>query len=65
MTKLGAIDWDETYAGFQYKLGYCVCGKKILATSDELQEVVTSFGYLETRGNLTKRLVIHLLKKLA
>lgn len=39
MSRIGAVDWDETKKGFQHKLGYCQCGSKILATTAELEEI--------------------------
>lgn len=63
--KLGKIDWDSSYPGFQYKLGYCECGKKVLATPDELTEIVNTFEYLIERERVIKRLAIYLLKKLS
>lgn len=66
MNKLGAIDWDATTAGFQYKLGYCQCGAKILATGEELAEIVEEFGSLSTRkGRIIKRVAEFLLRQLA
>lgn len=62
--KLGAIDWGEGYSGFQFKLGYCKCGEKVLATGDELTEIVEAFNYLERRKRPIKLLVEFLLKKL-
>jgi hypothetical protein len=65
MKALGAVDWDETRRGFQHKLGYCTCGKKVLATTEELEEITTHFGYLvrKERG-LPRRIAIGLLNRL-
>lgn len=64
--KLGAIDWDATCGGFQYKIGYCGCGAKVLATGEELTELVGEFGYMATRRRrMMKNVALYLLKKLA
>lgn len=49
MAAIGSLDWDETYPNLQYKLGYCGCGKKILATPLELEELVGRFKGFKTR----------------
>jgi len=65
MTKLGGIDWDETMRGFQHRLGYCECGKKVLATTEELEEITERFGYLaQQRRGLPRRIAIKLLNRL-
>lgn len=61
MSKIGAIDWDDSRREFQYKLGYCSCGSKILATKDEVEEIVNSLGYLGRRKNVLRRSAIFLL----
>lgn len=63
--KLGAIDWHSTLAGFRYKLGYCECGEKILATPDELEEIVNAFSYLLDDQPLRKRAVAYLTRRFA
>jgi hypothetical protein len=64
--KLGSIDWDATCGGFQYKIGYCGCGAKVLASSEELTELVGEFGYMASRRRkIMKGLVLALLRRLA
>lgn len=58
MTRLGAIDWGKGQYSFQYKLGYCPCGDKILATPDELREIIEAFGFLTAREPGTIRKMI-------
>lgn len=65
MTGYGAISYDESSPGFQYKLGYCRCGKAILATPKEIGELATAFRYLAKRRNVVRSLAITTLRKLA
>ena len=65
LARYGGIDWDETYAGFQYKLGYCQCSKKILVTADELAQIVNTFSYMSKKRYLVKGIARFLLRQLA
>lgn len=64
MSRIGAIDWDETINHFQYKLGYCACGKKILATPDEVREIANTFEGFRTKIPLRRRIALRLAKRL-
>lgn len=62
----GRIDYDSTYNGYQYKLGYCShCHRKVLATPGQLDDLVNAYSYLVVQDNAFKRVAQNLLKKLA
>ncbi len=64
MTDLGSIDWDESKKGFQHKLGYCECGKKILATSEELDDIIAYYGTPGLKRRVTKSLAQFFIRRL-
>lgn len=62
---LACLDVDASRGGFHYKLGYCQCGEKVLASETELAEIVNAFNWLEERQSVFRRWAVVLLRRMA
>lgn len=65
MKRMGAVDYREDYPGFQYKIGYCRCGEKVLITPDERNELIERFTSRErTIGSVAKHFAVKILRRI-